>query len=96
MGFHHTAFATRDLAATHRFYSEAMGFELAKVVVAPTEGDGWAKHVFYEISPDNYIAFWDLHDDSLPTGWSPAIGRGFSAACQALPSGHSFKFSSAK
>jgi len=76
MSFHHTAFATRDLAATHRFYGEAMGFELAKVVVAATDGGGWAKHVFYEISPDNYIAFWDLHDDSLPKGWSPAISTG--------------------
>jgi len=35
MGFHHVALATADLAATHEFYSEAMGFELAKAVVAP-------------------------------------------------------------
>lgn len=76
MGFHHTAFATRDLAATHRFYRDVMGFELVKVVVAPTEGGGWAKHVFYEISKDEYIAFWDLHDESLGTQWSPAISTG--------------------
>jgi catechol 2,3-dioxygenase-like lactoylglutathione lyase family enzyme len=76
MGFHHTAFATRDLAATHRFYSEAMGFTLAKVVVAQTPEGGWAKHVFYEISPDAFIAFWELHDDSIPNRWSPAISTG--------------------
>jgi len=76
MGFHHTAFATRDLQATHRFYSESMGFTLTKVVTAPTEGGGWAKHVFYEISKDEYIAFWDLHDDSLGSQWSPAISTG--------------------
>lgn len=76
MGFHHTAFATRDLEATHRFYSEAMGFELVKVVVAPTEGGGWAKHAFYEISKDEYIAFWDLHDESIDAPWSPAISTG--------------------
>jgi catechol 2,3-dioxygenase-like lactoylglutathione lyase family enzyme len=75
MGFHHTAFATRDLEGTHRFYSDAMGFELVKVVVGPTE-KGWAKHLFYEISKDEYIAFWDLHDDSLPVEWSPAISTG--------------------
>ena len=32
MGFHHVALATPDLARTHAFYTEAMGFELAKVV----------------------------------------------------------------
>src|SRR5262245_37067493 len=72
MGFHHTAFASRDINATHRFYTEVMGFELVKVVVAATEAGGWAKHLFYEISKDNFIAFWDLHDDTL-TKWSPAI-----------------------
>ena len=76
MGFHHTAFATRDLMATHRFYTEVMGFELVKVVTAPTEGGGWAKHAFYEISKDEYIAFWDLHDDSLGSKWSAAISTG--------------------
>lgn len=76
MGFHHTAFATRDIDATHRFYTEVMGFDLVKVVVGPTEGGGWAKHVFYEISPDTYIAFWDLHDDSITAPWSPAISTG--------------------
>lgn len=76
MGFHHTAFATRDLAATHEFYSEAMGFALVKIVAAPTEGGGWAKHAFYEISKDEYIAFWDLHDDSIPNKWSPSISTG--------------------
>ena len=73
MGFHHVAFATRDLEATHVFYTEAMGFELAKVVVAPTEGaGGWAKHVFYDTGGNGLIAFWDLHDDTLPD-FDPAI-----------------------
>lgn len=76
MGFHHTAFATRDLQGTHRFYTEAMGFELVKAIVAPTEGGGWAKHLFYEISPDEYVAFWELHDDSIDAPWSPAISTG--------------------
>ena len=76
MGFHHTAFATKDLQATHRFYSEAMGFDLVKVVVAATEGGGWAKHVFYEITKDEYIAFWELHDDTIPSTWSPALSTG--------------------
>jgi catechol 2,3-dioxygenase-like lactoylglutathione lyase family enzyme len=76
MGFHHTAFATRDLQATHRFYSQAMGFQLVKTIVAPTDSGGWAKHVFYEISKDAYIAFWDLHDDQIGNQWSGAISTG--------------------
>ena len=50
MAFHHVALATTDLPATHRFYTEAMGFTLVKAVVAPTPegGGGWAKHVFYD------------------------------------------------
>ena len=76
MGFHHTAFATRDLQGTHRFYTEAMGFELVKAIVAPTEGGGWAKHLLYEITDDEYVAFWELHDDSIDAPWSPAISTG--------------------
>jgi len=76
VGFHHVALATRDLEATHRFYTEAMGFELAKVVVAPTEsGQGWAKHLFYDTGGDGLIAFWDLHDETLPD-FNPAISTG--------------------
>lgn len=76
MAYHHTAFATQDLEATHRFYTEAMGFELAKVVTGPNPEGGWAKHVFYDTGDEAYIAFWELHD--LPTAkpWSAAISTG--------------------
>lgn len=76
MGYHHTAFATKDLAATHRFYTEAMGFELVKVINGPSPEGGWAKHLFYETGKDEYIAFWDLHIPQLPDTWSPAISTG--------------------
>jgi catechol 2,3-dioxygenase-like lactoylglutathione lyase family enzyme len=67
MGYHHVAIAVRDLAANHAFYTEAMGFELVKAVVAPTDdpGGGWAKHVFYDTGgagETSLIAFWELHD----------------------------------
>ncbi len=78
MAFHHVAVATRDMRATHRFYTEAMGFELAKVVAAPTPEGGWAKHAFYETGTDGeMIAFWELHVDSLgefPTDLNKAAG----------------------
>lgn len=76
MGYHHVALAARDLAATHRFYTEAMGFELVKAVVAPTDQPGgWAKHVFYDTGGDGLLAFWELHDDRM-TGHDTAISTG--------------------
>jgi len=82
MGVHHLAFATKDLAVNHRFYTEAMGFELVKVEVA-NMGKGWAKHLFYSTGSarDQLIAFWDLHDPTLGV-WSADISRG-----QGLPAG---------
>lgn len=57
----HIALAVKDIAATHRFYTELMGFELVKVEVVPQNG-GFARHVFYTTGPkrDQLIAFWDL------------------------------------
>jgi catechol 2,3-dioxygenase-like lactoylglutathione lyase family enzyme len=78
MGFHHVAIATRDLPASHRFYTEAMGFALVKVVVAPTPEGGWAKHLFYDTGGSGLFALWELHDESIgsqfPTGISTGLG----------------------
>ena len=73
------------MQATHRFYTEAMGFELIKAVVAPTPQGGWAKHVFYDTggcsdgsrlsgSP-GLIAFWEIHDETM-ADFDPAISTG--------------------
>ena len=61
MGVSHIAIAVKDIEATHRFYTEAMGFELVKTEVVPQHG-GLARHVFYSTGPetDQLIAFWDL------------------------------------
>ena len=61
MGMSHIALAVKDIHETHRFYTEAMGFELVKVEVVPREG-GFARHVFYSTGSavDQLIAFWDL------------------------------------
>ncbi len=78
MGFHHVAIATTDLAATHRFYTDAMGFRLvhleAGVTDAPEPG-GWAKHAFYETGGGGMIAFWELHDPRVEA-FDPALSRG--------------------
>jgi catechol 2,3-dioxygenase-like lactoylglutathione lyase family enzyme len=61
MAVHHIALASRNTEATHRFYTEAMGFRLAKVVAGETE-KGWSKHFFYDTGDGGFIAFWELHD----------------------------------
>ena len=76
MSFHHVALATKDVQATHAFYTEAMGFELVKVEPINTESGGWAKHLFYDTGGDGMIAFWDLHDESIGDDWDPSISRG--------------------
>lgn len=78
MGFHHVALATKDLAATHAFYTGAMGFSLAKVVAAPTpKGGGWSKHVFYDTGDGDrgLIAFWELHDEAIGDDWKADLSR---------------------
>jgi catechol 2,3-dioxygenase-like lactoylglutathione lyase family enzyme len=82
MGFHHVALATRDTAATHRFYTEVMGFELVKTVAAPTPTGGWSKHFFYDTSGANggssdngMMAFWEIHDDSIGNDFPVDINR---------------------
>jgi catechol 2,3-dioxygenase-like lactoylglutathione lyase family enzyme len=65
MSFHHLAITTKDLAATHRFYTEAVGFTLAKVDVLETPGGGWARHVFYDTGDGSLLAVLEFHDESL-------------------------------
>jgi len=76
MGFHHLALAVKDIEKTHRFYTEAMGFTLAKVEVVPQKG-GFARHVFYTTGSkrDQMIAFWDLANVPMERAWKTDICR---------------------
>jgi catechol 2,3-dioxygenase-like lactoylglutathione lyase family enzyme len=77
MGFHHVAIATRDVEATHAFYTDVMGFELVKVDAIRTDGGGWARHLFYDTHGQGLIAFWDIHDDeNVAEAFVPSISRG--------------------
>jgi catechol 2,3-dioxygenase-like lactoylglutathione lyase family enzyme len=77
VAFHHLAIAVRDIDATHRFYTEIMGFELVKGIAGPADKPGgFAKHLFYDTGGDGMIAFWDIHDDSLPEAKPISTGMG--------------------
>lgn len=77
MGFHHVAIAARDLQATHHFYTEVMGFQLVKTVIAPVPGsaDGWSRHVFYDTGSQGMIAFWELNDKQWADGYPTDINK---------------------
>lgn len=77
MAFHHVAIATRDLEATHRFYTDVMGFALVKVEAADAPEGGWARHLFYDTGDGTCLAVWDIHDDpAVPDDFDPSISRG--------------------
>ena len=76
MAFHHVAIASRDIKASHEFYTGAMGFTLVKAEASRSGEDGWAKHLFYDTGGQGLMALWDLHDDSLPPDWRSAISDG--------------------
>jgi catechol 2,3-dioxygenase-like lactoylglutathione lyase family enzyme len=76
MGFHHVAIATADMAATHHFYTSAMGFELVHVEAGDTDVAGsWFRHVFYDTGDGSLLAFFELHDDRFAE-LDLAISRG--------------------
>ncbi len=45
MGFSHIAIAVKDMQATHRFYTEAMGFELVKLDDESSRHSGARTHL---------------------------------------------------
>lgn len=76
MPYHHLAMATRDMEAIHRFYEEGMGFPLVKVEIARTPAKGWAKHFFYDTGAGQLVAFWELHDETLPREFPTGLSEG--------------------
>ncbi|MEM9203412.1 MAG: VOC family protein [Actinomycetota bacterium] len=78
MGISHIALAVKNIEATHRFYTDVMGFELVKVEIAAMRG-GKARHAFYSTgsADDQMIAFWDLRGvPGMEDGYETDISRG--------------------
>ena len=76
MPFHHVAITTKDMTATHDFYSKVMGFDLVRVEKAVPNKDTWAKHFFYDTGNGDMLAVWEIHDDSLGDDYPTSISRG--------------------
>ena len=78
---HHLAITPKDFETSHKFYTEAMGFRLAKIVKRHAIGgakQGWTKHVFYDTGDGAFFVLWDLHLTGLTRDedWDPSISVG--------------------
>jgi catechol 2,3-dioxygenase-like lactoylglutathione lyase family enzyme len=65
MSFHHVAITTKDLPTTHRFYTEAAGFALAKVDVLDSPVGGWLRHALYDTGDGSVLAVIEFNDDTM-------------------------------
>ncbi|MYS85628.1 VOC family protein [Embleya scabrispora] len=72
VALNHLAYQTRDLAATHRFWTDAVGAKLAGAVReesrTTSSGEVTAPflHVFYALASGECIAFFDVAKDYAP------------------------------
>ncbi len=80
MSIHHVAISPKDFDASHRFYTEAMGFPVVAAVKRQAMGGataGWTKHVFYDTGDGGWLALWDLHlTDLNDDEWRAPISTG--------------------
>ncbi len=76
-GFHHVAYACRDLHETTAFY-EALGFPLVHTEVTgqPGVGHQFLRHVFFDTGDGSCIAFFDLHGVGETEGWRSDVSTG--------------------
>ncbi|MEQ1889423.1 MAG: VOC family protein [Alphaproteobacteria bacterium] len=74
-GFHHLAFACRDIHETHRFYTEILGFDLLHTETKQM-GTGYFRHIFFDIGDGSCLAFFDLHGVGEPETLKTEISTG--------------------
>ncbi len=77
-GFHHVAYACRDLRETVDFY-EKLGFPLVHTEVNGRVIDGvehFLRHVFFDIGNDSSLAFFDLHGVGEAPEWTADLADG--------------------
>jgi glyoxylase I family protein len=77
-GFHHVAFACRDLHETVSFY-ESIGFPLVHSEVTGRVIDGeqhFLRHVFFDLGDGSSLAFFDLHGVGEQPEWTTDLAQG--------------------
>ena len=80
MAYHHIGIAVKNIARSHKFYTEAMGFKLVKIVKRKAPEGGWTKHIFYDCGDGEQFALWDLRGIEgvliKPDDWRGGISTG--------------------
>lgn len=74
-GFHHVAFACKDLAATVHFYEDLMGFPLTHTEVAGTS-EHFMRHIFFDLGDGSSLAFFHLNNIGEPENYRTDISTG--------------------
>jgi catechol 2,3-dioxygenase-like lactoylglutathione lyase family enzyme len=73
VGFHHVAFACKDLAETVSFY-EDLGFPLIHTEVEGVP-EHFLRHVFFDTGDGSCIAFFELHNVGEQPEWSTDLAE---------------------
>jgi glyoxylase I family protein len=73
-GFHHVAYACRDIEETVRFY-ESLGFPLVHTEVNGKPG-AFFRHIFFDTGDGSCIAFFDVHGIGERDAWNSEISTG--------------------
>jgi catechol 2,3-dioxygenase-like lactoylglutathione lyase family enzyme len=74
---HHIAIATKDPVETHRFLTEAVGFDLLRTDVVELPTGGWVRESVYNTGDRSLLIAVDIHDPSVAdfrTGLSSGVG----------------------
>lgn len=74
-GFHHVAFACRDIDETVRFYDDLLGFPLVHTEVQGRK-DHFMRHIFFDLGDGSALAFFDLHGAGEPENFRTDISTG--------------------
>jgi glyoxylase I family protein len=74
-GFHHVAFACKDLEATRHFYEDLLGFPLVHTEVQGRP-DGFMRHVFFDLGDGSSLAFFYLSGIGEPDDYRTDISTG--------------------
>ena len=79
-GFHHVAYACKDVEATRHFYEDLMGFPLIHLEGAafddPKRGSGYMRHLFFDCGGGESIAFFDVNNVGETADWHADISTG--------------------
>jgi catechol 2,3-dioxygenase-like lactoylglutathione lyase family enzyme len=82
-GFHHVAYACRDVESTRHFYEDLMGFPLVHTETEafdPPPGvdgpKGFMRHLFFDAGGGEAIAFFDVHQVGEKPTWRSDVSTG--------------------